>query len=38
MAAGLPMREMDCMDCHNRPSHAYDLPDRGAGQSHGATA
>jgi hypothetical protein len=21
-------REMDCMDCHNRPSHAYDLPDR----------
>ena len=26
--AGLQMREMDCMDCHNRPSHAYDLPDR----------
>jgi len=26
--AGLSMREMDCMDCHNRPSHAYDLPDR----------
>jgi len=23
-----PVREMDCMDCHNRPSHAYDLPDR----------
>lgn len=21
-------REMDCMDCHNRPAHAYDLPDR----------
>lgn len=21
-------REMDCMDCHNRPSHAFDLPDR----------
>jgi hypothetical protein len=19
---------MDCMDCHNRPSHAYELPDR----------
>ena len=26
--AGLTMREMDCMDCHNRPAHAYDLPDR----------
>jgi hypothetical protein len=25
---GLSMREMDCMDCHNRPSHTYDLPDR----------
>jgi hypothetical protein len=25
---GLQEREMDCMDCHNRPSHAYDLPDR----------
>ena len=22
-------REMDCMDCHNRPAHSYDLPDRG---------
>jgi len=26
--AGLTKREMDCMDCHNRPSHTYDLPDR----------
>jgi hypothetical protein len=26
--AGLTMREMDCMDCHNRPSHAFELPDR----------
>ena len=26
---GAPIREMDCMDCHNRPSHSYDLPDRG---------
>jgi len=25
---GLTMREMDCMDCHNRPSHTFDLPDR----------
>jgi len=23
-----PVREMDCMDCHNRPAHSYDLPDR----------
>ncbi|MEO8658414.1 MAG: NapC/NirT family cytochrome c [Bryobacteraceae bacterium] len=23
------IRTMDCMDCHNRPSHAYELPDRG---------
>jgi hypothetical protein len=27
--AGLSMRTMDCMDCHNRPSHSYDLPERG---------
>ena len=27
-AAGLPIREMDCMDCHNRPSHSYELPER----------
>jgi nitrate/TMAO reductase-like tetraheme cytochrome c subunit len=26
--AGLAMREMDCIDCHNRPAHAYDLPER----------
>jgi NapC/NirT cytochrome c family, N-terminal region len=26
---GLPIREMDCMDCHNRPTHTYELPDRG---------
>lgn len=25
---GLSMREMDCMDCHNRPSHRYRLPER----------
>jgi len=22
-------RTMDCMDCHNRPAHSFDLPDRG---------
>ena len=26
---GLPVREMDCMDCHNRPTHTYEMPDRG---------
>jgi hypothetical protein len=25
---GLDLREMDCMDCHNRPSHTFDLPER----------
>jgi hypothetical protein len=25
--AGLNLREMDCMDCHNRPSHSYQLPE-----------
>ena len=23
---GLPVRVMDCMDCHNRPSHSFELP------------
>jgi len=27
-AGGLPIREMDCMDCHNRPAHTYELPER----------
>ncbi len=26
-------RTMDCMDCHNRPSHSYDLPDRAVDKS-----
>ena len=26
--AGLTMREMDCMDCHNRPTHTFELPER----------
>jgi hypothetical protein len=25
---GLPIREMDCVDCHNRPTHTFDLPER----------
>jgi len=24
----LPVRDMDCMDCHTRPSHSFDLPER----------
>ena len=23
----LPIREMDCVDCHNRPAHAHDMPE-----------
>ena len=30
---GLAIREMDCMDCHNRPSHGYELPERAVDQS-----
>jgi hypothetical protein len=26
--SGPDTREMDCMDCHNRPSHTFDLPER----------
>lgn len=26
LAPGAP-REMDCMDCHNRPTHRYDMPE-----------
>jgi formate-dependent nitrite reductase cytochrome c552 subunit len=28
MPGNLDVREMDCIDCHNRPTHAYQLPDR----------
>jgi hypothetical protein len=24
----LPVREMDCLDCHNRPAHSYETPER----------
>jgi nitrate/TMAO reductase-like tetraheme cytochrome c subunit len=27
-SSGLPVREMDCIDCHNRPSHDFLLPGR----------
>lgn len=26
--AGMATRVMDCVDCHNRPSHTFELPDR----------
>jgi hypothetical protein len=26
--AKLPVRLMDCIDCHNRPTHVFDLPER----------
>jgi hypothetical protein len=26
--AGRPERVMDCMDCHNRPTHAFELPEQ----------
>jgi nitrate/TMAO reductase-like tetraheme cytochrome c subunit len=26
--AGLETREMDCIDCHNRPAHGFQMPDR----------
>jgi hypothetical protein len=27
-AAAAPRRRMDCVDCHNRPTHIYQVPDR----------
>ncbi len=26
--AAAPRRKMDCMDCHNRPTHAFQMPER----------
>lgn len=26
--ASMPIRQMDCVDCHNRPSHTFELPER----------
>ena len=26
---GLQVREMDCVDCHNRPTHTYEMPEAG---------
>lgn len=30
------LRVMDCIDCHNRPSHAYELPERAVDRALGA--
>jgi formate-dependent nitrite reductase cytochrome c552 subunit len=32
LAAG-QLRSMDCMDCHNRPAHTFQLPDRAVDRS-----
>jgi hypothetical protein len=26
--AALPRRRMDCLDCHNRPTHTFEMPDQ----------
>ena len=31
----LTTRVMDCVDCHNRPSHAFELPDRAVEEAMG---
>jgi hypothetical protein len=31
--AGMPKRRMDCVDCHNRPSHIYVPPDRAVNEA-----
>jgi nitrate/TMAO reductase-like tetraheme cytochrome c subunit len=31
--ATMPRRRMDCVDCHNRPTHAYPSPDRTVDQA-----
>lgn len=32
-AKAASMRVMDCMDCHNRPSHTFELPERAVDQA-----
>lgn len=32
-AAGTEHRSMDCMDCHNRPTHSFPLPERALDQA-----
>jgi hypothetical protein len=35
-ARSLPTFEMQCVDCHNRPAHAFDLPGRAVNQAMAA--
>jgi len=34
-AAGLPRHQMQCVDCHNRPTHTFELPERAVDQAMG---
>jgi len=34
--AKLPVRVMDCVDCHNRPTHVFELPERAVDQAMAA--
>lgn len=34
----MPVREMDCMDCHNRPSHSFELPEPAVNRAMAAGA
>jgi len=38
MPGNLPIREMDCLDCHNRPSHTYEMPDAAVDRAMAAAA
>jgi formate-dependent nitrite reductase cytochrome c552 subunit len=33
--ANLPQYQMQCVDCHNRPTHTFELPDRAVDQAIG---
>ena len=33
--ANLPRYQMQCVDCHNRPTHAFELPERAVDQAMG---
>ena len=33
--ASLPRYQMQCVDCHNRPTHAFELPERAVDQAMG---
>ena len=34
-AAHLPRHQMECVDCHNRPTHTFDLPERAVDRALG---